>query len=53
MSPAPIDAALRERLEERFAEPNARLARLLGGESLWERPAGARPVSAATPTRQS
>lgn len=53
MSPAPIDAALRGRLEDRFAEPNARLARLLGGESLWQRPAGAPPATAATPTRQS
>lgn len=32
----PLDASLRARLEERFAEPNARLARLLGREPLWE-----------------
>jgi Sulfotransferase domain len=35
MSSAPIDAGLRARLEGRFAEPNARLARLLGSEPWW------------------
>jgi hypothetical protein len=34
---APIDPELRARLEERFAEPNARLARLLGSSFSWER----------------
>jgi hypothetical protein len=40
---APIDPALRARLEEHFAEPNARLERLLGPEFAWTRatrPAG-------------
>jgi lipopolysaccharide transport system ATP-binding protein len=32
---APIDPALRARLEERFAEPNARLARLLDRDFAW------------------
>lgn len=32
---APIDPALRTRLAERFAEPNARLARLLGTDFGW------------------
>jgi Sulfotransferase domain len=32
---APIDPALRARLEEHFAEPNARLERLLGRELGW------------------
>jgi hypothetical protein len=32
---APIDPALRARLEERFAEPNERLARLLGRDFGW------------------
>jgi Sulfotransferase domain len=31
----PLDPALRARLEERFAEPNARLARLLGRDFAW------------------
>jgi sulfotransferase family protein len=35
MDAAPIDAALRARLDERFAEPNARLAGLLGGDFGW------------------
>jgi hypothetical protein len=35
---APIDPGLRARLEERFAEPNARLARLLGRDFNWGRP---------------
>jgi Sulfotransferase domain len=34
--PASIDPALRARLERRFAEPNARLARLLGRDLGWE-----------------
>jgi hypothetical protein len=32
---SPIDPALRARLEERFAEPNARLRRLLGRDFAW------------------
>jgi hypothetical protein len=36
---APIDPELRARLENRFAEPNARLARLLGWDSSWSSPA--------------
>jgi hypothetical protein len=32
---APLDPALRARLEERFAEPNARLAELLGRDLSW------------------
>jgi hypothetical protein len=36
---APIDPELRAHLEERLAEPNARLAALLGWERTWERPA--------------
>ena len=32
---APIDPSLRARLEERFAEPNARLAELLGRDFGW------------------
>ena len=35
MTPAPIDPALRSQLEERFAEPNARLASLLDQEFRW------------------
>ena len=35
MAPTPIDAALRARLEERFAESNARLARLLARDFAW------------------
>lgn len=35
---SPIDPALRARLEERFAEPNARLARLLGRDFAWGPP---------------
>lgn len=42
---APIDPALRARLEERFAEPNARLARLLGTDFGWT--SFASPASAA------
>jgi Sulfotransferase domain len=34
-SDPPLDPALRSRLEERFAEPNARLARLLGSHLAW------------------
>ena len=30
-----IDPGVRERLEERFAEPNARLAKLLGWQPAW------------------
>jgi hypothetical protein len=33
---APIDPALRAELEDRFAEPNRRLAELLGPEFTWE-----------------
>ena len=33
---APIEPELRARLEERFAEPNERLAQLLGPEFTWE-----------------
>jgi hypothetical protein len=33
-----IDPAARARLAERYAEPNARLERLLGGSFAWERP---------------
>jgi hypothetical protein len=36
---APIDPELRAQLEERLAEPNARLAALLGWERTWDRPA--------------
>ena len=36
---APIDPELRARLEERFAEPNARLAQLLGRDFAWSSPA--------------
>jgi hypothetical protein len=35
MTPAPIDRDLRAQLEERFAEPNARLGRLLGRDLGW------------------
>jgi hypothetical protein len=35
---APIDPELRAQLEERFAEPNARLGALLGWERTWDRP---------------
>jgi Sulfotransferase domain len=38
---APIDPDLRARLEERFAEPNARLARLLGQDFGWGPPGSA------------
>jgi hypothetical protein len=41
---APIDPDLRARLEARFAEPNARLARLLGREFDWGSP-GSAPAS--------
>jgi hypothetical protein len=41
---APIDPELRARLEERFAEPNARLARLLGRDFNWG-PSGSGPAS--------
>ena len=33
---APIEPELRARLEERFAQPNARLAGLLGGDFSWD-----------------
>jgi len=36
---APIDPGLRAELEERVAEPNARLAALLGWDRTWDRPA--------------
>jgi hypothetical protein len=42
---APIDPALRARLEERFAEPNARLARLLDRDFGWS---SAAPVAEQT-----
>jgi hypothetical protein len=35
---APIDPALRAELEERYAEPNARLAELLGRDFGWDSP---------------
>jgi hypothetical protein len=35
MEPAPIGTERREQLEERFSAPNARLARLLGGNFVW------------------
>ena len=35
MAPTPMDAALRARLDEQFAEPNARLARLLARDFAW------------------
>jgi hypothetical protein len=38
---APIDPELRARLEARFAEPNARLARLLGRDFEWGPPGSA------------
>jgi Sulfotransferase domain len=41
---APIDPELRARLEARFAEPNARLARLLGRDFEWG-PAGSAPTT--------
>jgi hypothetical protein len=44
---APIDPALRERLERHFAEPNRRLAALLGREPAYE------PVAAEGPRRAS
>jgi hypothetical protein len=43
---APIDPATRRRLEEHFAEPNERLARLLGRDFAWE------PQAAAEPARE-
>jgi hypothetical protein len=47
-SDPPLDPALRSRLEERFAEPNARLARLLGREMGWtSRAQSSRPSSSA------
>jgi hypothetical protein len=36
---APIDPELRAQLEKRLAEPNARLAALLGWDRTWDRPA--------------
>lgn len=39
LSYAPVDPLLRARLEEHFAEPNARLARLLDREFGWTPPA--------------
>jgi hypothetical protein len=41
---APIDPELRARLEEQFAEPNARLARLLGRDFGWG-PPGSGPAT--------
>jgi hypothetical protein len=43
----PMDPELRTRLEERFAEPNARLARLLGRDFAWgsDRDTGARKLA--------
>jgi hypothetical protein len=38
-APAPIAPELRARLQERFAEPNARLAALLGRDFGWDGPA--------------
>jgi lipopolysaccharide transport system ATP-binding protein len=38
---APIDPQTRARLEQRFAEPNARLFELLGREFAWGQPASA------------
>jgi hypothetical protein len=35
MAPTPMDAPLRVRLDDRFAEPNARLARLLARDFAW------------------
>ena len=51
---APIAPELRERLEEHFAEPNARLAELLGRDFGWTRMPGPRPrASSAAPARRS
>jgi Sulfotransferase domain len=47
-SDRPLDPALRARLERRFAEPNARLVRLLGPEFGWSsRAQPSRPSSSA------
>jgi Sulfotransferase domain len=46
---APIDPVLRERLEERFVEPNARLAELLGRDFGWTAPGADGRRSEATP----
>jgi lipopolysaccharide transport system ATP-binding protein len=46
MTPAPIDPALRRQLEERFAEPNAKLTRLLDREFRWS--GAATPSTPAT-----
>lgn len=46
---APIDPALRERLEERFVEPNARLAELLGRDFGWTAPGADERRPEATP----
>jgi hypothetical protein len=40
MAPTPMDAALRARLDERFAESNARLAQLLARDFAWSTTAG-------------
>ncbi len=41
---AAIDPAVRARLEERYAEPNARLVELLGWEPAWGTPAARREL---------
>jgi hypothetical protein len=46
---APIDAALRADLEERYAEPNARLAELLGRDFAWWDQARAQAAPLARP----
>lgn len=48
---APIDAPLRRRLEERLAEPNARLERLLGRDFRWSSPLRAEAGAPGTPAR--
>jgi hypothetical protein len=42
---APIDPDVRARLEQRFAEPNARLARLLGRDFGWDAGGSAQSVT--------
>lgn len=44
---ASIDPAVRRRLEERFAEPNARLARLLGRDFEWGSGSSVEPLAGA------
>jgi hypothetical protein len=46
----PLDPAVRAHLEERFAEPNARLARLLGRDVWAQSPSSARAAQSSSPS---